>query len=50
MIVISAEGLLMRTVIQCPAVADCPSDEGKMKLQLLERQPSVVIGTAQNSM
>ncbi len=40
----------MSTAIHRSAAADCPNDEGKKKPQLLEQQPDVMAGTAQNSM
>ena len=38
----------MSIAIHRSASADCPNDEGKKKPQLLEQQPDVVAGTAQN--
>jgi hypothetical protein len=38
----------MSTVIHRSAAADGPNDEGKKKPQLLEQQPDVVAGTAQD--
>jgi hypothetical protein len=39
----------MSALIHRSVAGDCPNDEGKKKPQLLEQQPDVVAGTAQNS-
>jgi hypothetical protein len=39
----------MSTVIHRSAACDYPHDEEKKKPQLLEQQPDVVAGTAQNN-
>ena len=38
----------MSTAIHRSAAADGPNNEGKKKLQLLEKQPDVMAGTAQH--